>query len=80
MTAYDYVIRRKSKDDLKDHYGAIADFTKAIELDPNDALAYINRGIAKANLKDIKGCCYDLIKSINLGSTQNVDWVRKNCN
>ena len=74
-----YYTRGFAKLSLKDHYGAIADFTKAIEINPNNALVYINRGIAKANLKDIKGCCYDLIKSINLGSTQNVDWVRKNC-
>tara|TARA_Y200000002_G_scaffold371995_1_gene369303 strand:- start:146 stop:1525 length:1380 start_codon:yes stop_codon:yes gene_type:complete len=75
-----YGNRGRAKGKLEDHYGAIADFTKAIEINPNNALVYINRGRAKANLKDIKGCCYDLIKSINLGSTQNVDWVRKNCN
>ena len=33
-----------------DYYGAIADYTKAIELNPDDAAAYYNRGIAKRSL------------------------------
>ena len=78
VKAYSY--RGNAKGRLEDYYGAIADNTKEIEIDPNYAEAYNSRGRAKASLKDIKGCCYDLIKGINLGSTQNVDWVRKNCN
>ena len=33
--------------DLKDHLGAISDYDKAIELDPNFDFAYNNRGIVK---------------------------------
>ena len=29
---------------LKDYYGAISDFVKAIEIDPNDGLIYSNLG------------------------------------
>jgi lipoprotein NlpI len=53
---------------LKDYNGAITDFTKAIEIDPNNALAYNNRGIAKYYNKDLKGACEDGKKSASLGS------------
>ena len=66
-------------EDEQDYQGAIADYTKAIELNPNYADAYANRGIAKYNLNDMKGCCSDFRKAISLGSTKNVDWVEKNC-
>ena len=34
-----------------DYYGAIADFTEAIEINPNDYYAYYNRGNSKRNLE-----------------------------
>ena len=37
----------------------LADFNKAIELNPNYADAYYNRGNAKGNLKDYKGAIAD---------------------
>ena len=43
-----YFDSAKIKYDRGDYTGAIADYDKAIELDPNYALAYMNRGIAKA--------------------------------
>ena len=36
-----------SKNSSGDYAGAIEDYTKAIELDPKDAVAYYNRGYAK---------------------------------
>ena len=45
--------RGSAKVSLKDYYGAISDYTKAIEINPNDAKAYYNRGIAKANVKGL---------------------------
>ena len=51
---------------LKDYYGAIADYTKAIELVPNDALAYYNRGLSKDILGDISGAMADYNKAIEL--------------
>ncbi|MEE3035381.1 MAG: hypothetical protein VX325_06005 [Bacteroidota bacterium] len=41
---------------------------------------YFYSGLAKYNLKDLRGACADFRKAISLGSTRNVDWVRKNCN
>ena len=63
-----YNNRGFSKDDLKDYYGAIADYTKAIELDPNYASAYKNRAISKYYTNDLTGACEDARKSGSLGN------------
>ena len=52
------------KYDLKDYYGAIADYTKAIELDPDFDAAYFRRGLSKHYLKDYYGAIADYTKSI----------------
>ena len=49
--AIKYFDSAKIKYDRGDYTGAIADYDKAIELDPNYALAYTNRGTTKAHLK-----------------------------
>ena len=50
QTAEEYYKRGMSKDSLKDRRGAIEDYTKAIELNPNYSEAYFNRGLSKASL------------------------------
>ncbi|WP_082801150.1 tetratricopeptide repeat protein [Cylindrospermopsis raciborskii] len=50
--------------------GAIDDYTQAIKLNPNDALAYYNRGIARSNLGDNQGAIADLQKAADLFQTQ----------
>ncbi len=47
-----------------DYRGAMADFTKAIELVPNDAKAYRERGCMKADLGDHRGAIADFTKAI----------------
>ena len=55
---------------LKDYQGSIADFTKAIELKPDFARAYLSRGIVKATrLHDYKGAIPDYNKSIEITPT-----------
>ena len=49
-----------------DYYSAIADYTKAIEFDPNYANAYLARGNAKARLEDYNDAIADLTKAIEL--------------
>ncbi len=49
-----------------DNYGAIADYTKAIEINPRYANAYINRGNAKNNLEDYYGAIFDYTKAIEI--------------
>ena len=43
-----YINRGIAKTELKDYEGAIQEYTKAIELNPQDAEAYFGRGNAKA--------------------------------
>ncbi len=54
----------KSKNN--DYEGAIEDFTKAIELNPENEDAYIERGIAKYKLEDYEGAIEDFTEAIEL--------------
>ena len=62
-----YFSRGLSQINLKDYNGAISDYTKLIELDPNEAEAYKNRAISKYYTNDLKGACEDARKSGSLG-------------
>jgi tetratricopeptide (TPR) repeat protein len=64
--ASDYLNRGDSKYLLDDYSGAIADYTKAIEIDPNYALAYFNRGCSKHLLEDYSGAIADYTKAIEI--------------
>lgn len=61
-----YFKQGMAKDDLHDYAGAIQDFNKAIELNPNFVAAYYNRGCAKVYLKDYTGAIQDYSKIIEL--------------
>ena len=69
-----------SKAYLKDYRGAIADLTKAIEIDPNYADAYLNRGIAKLVLGQLDDGCLDLSKAGELGYPTAYESIRLFCN
>ena len=43
-----------------------ADYTKAIEINPNYVLSYYNRGVAKEALKDYYGAITDYTKFIEI--------------
>ena len=49
-----------------DHYGAIADYNKAIEINPNYDSAYVNRGATKMTLKNYYGALADYNKAIEI--------------
>ena len=64
----------------EDYKGAIANFTKAIELKPDYASVYSNRGISKKNLGDLNGAYADWRKAASLGDSNSAKWVREDCN
>ena len=66
QTAEEYIKSGNDKAYAKDNYGAIADFTKAIELNPNDSAAYYKRGGTKYDLEDYYGAISDYTKAIEL--------------
>jgi tetratricopeptide (TPR) repeat protein len=49
-----------------DNAGAIVDYGRAIEINPKDATAYINRGMARTYTEDWKGAASDAEKVISL--------------
>jgi tetratricopeptide (TPR) repeat protein len=51
---------------VRDYAGAIEDFSRAIELNPNSAEAYDSRGIAKEGLGDCAGAIEDFSRAIDL--------------
>jgi tetratricopeptide (TPR) repeat protein len=65
-SAEDFVNRGDVKKSNGDWDGAIADFTKVIELNPTFADAYFNRGFAKANKGDLDGAIADYNRAIEL--------------
>ena len=66
QTSEEYFYRAYEKYILKDYYGAIADYTKAIEINPNNASTYYNRGLVKYKLKDYYGAIEDYTKAIEI--------------
>lgn len=52
---------------LKDFNGAILDFNKAITVDPNNSLAYYDRGLCNVSLGNLDDACADLKKARALG-------------
>lgn len=57
-------IRGFLKADRGDHRGAIADFTRALELDPSNTDLYYNRGISRAAIGDHSGAIADFTQTI----------------
>ena len=66
QSAEDFLDAGVEKGKSGDLQGAIADFNKAIEIDPQFAIAYYNRGVAKSNLKDYQGAIADYTKAIQI--------------
>jgi len=74
-----YFNRAYDKAERGDHYGAISDYTKAIEIDPNNKIAFKNRGISKENIGDLQGACSDWGKASSLGDQDSFNWKNDQC-
>lgn len=66
QTAEYFLKRGLAKQNTDDLPGALADFNKAIELDPKFAIAYNNRGLAKRMTGDLEGALADFTTAIEL--------------
>ena len=79
QTAKEYYNNGLEKHQNGDYYGAIADYTKSIELNPNFAYAYFNRGIAKEILEDLNGACADYKIAARMGHTYAQEIISDYC-
>ena len=61
-----YYNRGIEKYDAGDYYGAISNFSKAIEINPRNPEAYNNRGNVKVKLEDYEGAKSDYTKAIRI--------------
>ena len=58
---------------------SVKSYKKAIELNPNFAYAYFNRGIAKEILEDLNGACADYKIAARMGHTYAQEIVSDYC-
>ncbi len=78
--AYVYYMLAFSKSKIGDNTGAIADYTKAIEMDfEYSSSAYLNRGVSKETLGDIKGACSDWREAMKLGNISTAFRISQYC-
>ena len=68
ISAETYFLRGNAKYELGLYHAAIADYTAAIGLKPDDAGAYYNRGTAKNALKEYNAAISDFTQAIRLKS------------
>ena len=66
LRAANYNLSGKEKYRQKDYKGAIADYTSAIELDPDFSSAYFNRAFSKDELKYYREAIADYTKAIEI--------------
>ena len=66
INEYFYLDKGNLKADLNDFVGAIEDYTNAIRINPQLAIAFNNRGTAKGNLNDHFGAIEDYTKAIEI--------------
>ncbi|HDQ26377.1 MAG TPA: tetratricopeptide repeat protein [bacterium] len=66
-TAEDHISAGNEKYELRDYEGAVKDYDRAIKLQPDYAMAYLNRGLAKYMRGERDAAIKDLKKSAELG-------------
>lgn len=64
------------KSDLQDHYGAIADYSRAIELDPHHDLAYYNRAVEKTKIGSLREAITDFTRAIEINPSSEAYYNR----
>ena len=77
--ATQYFDQGSEKHGAGNYQGAIDDYTKAIEINPQYVDAYANRGIYREAVNDLKGACVDWRKAAELGDERSAEWVKEQC-
>ena len=75
--AFDYFYRGRAKSGLYNSNGAIVDYSKAIELDPNDYFVYFLRGCEKNLLDDYYAAIADFTKAIEIDPNYAVAYSQR---
>ena len=65
---------------MGEYKSAIEDLNRAIELEPEFAEAYFNRGLTKIFLDDVEGGAMDLSKAGELGILGAYNIIKRYCN
>ena len=81
-----YSFRGNARSKMRHYNDAIADFDRALDIQPTELMDYsnwvrnyFNRGVAKYYLNDINGACRDWNKSLELGFGQAHDYIMEYC-
>jgi len=77
QTPEEYFDRGAKRFDNGNFDGAIADFDKAIELDPNFTKAYIHRAVARKYKGDFDGSITDCNKAIKIKSNSDLPYLNR---
>jgi tetratricopeptide (TPR) repeat protein len=77
MKTADILCSAKAKYRIGDYQGAIAEYTVAIELAPNIAIAYSCRGDAYAKLGEVKKAMADYDYSTQIDPTATINYYRR---
>jgi len=68
-----------AKIEVKDYEGAIEDFSQAIDIAPEFAMAFSNRGVVKITIGNKDDGCADLKNAISLGNVVATELILKLC-
>jgi tetratricopeptide (TPR) repeat protein len=74
---YDILESARLKYKNRNYHGAIAEYTLAIELNPDDALAYACRGVVHYRMSDIIGAMTDYTRAIDLDPKLAIAYYRR---
>ncbi len=72
-----YCNRGKAKFENRDYQGAVKEFTKAIEIDPECTEAYLERGNIKMATDDYNGAIKDFTKIIELDPGNSIAYFSR---
>ena len=77
--AFGYFNRAYVKCQLQDFNGAIMDYNKAVEINPDLADAFYNKGVLLFYLKDKLNACQNFSKAGELGLKESYAIIKKYC-